>query len=155
MKKILFWTLIVLAATPQSVIAKQKKKTTPPKIVRTAPQSLVGFWELTYLEGVDVDKTYKNNKPRINFDPKRIQLSGNNSCNTFSGQIKIEGNKIIFVKQMIQTMMACEGDGEQKFMAALNSVQTFAFSEANKLDLIAGDRGVMQFTKVIKQNNKK
>lgn len=152
MKKSIVLLLLLTCSVAHQSMAQSKKKNPPHAVRKTPPPSLAGFWELNYIEGANVEQLYKGNKPKINFDPKRIQITGNNSCNTFSGPIKIEGNKITFTKPLMQTLMACEGEGEQKFMEALGKVQTFAFSENDKLDFIAGDRGVMQFTRVIKKH---
>lgn len=150
MKKLLFASLLCVGLLPSASFA-QKAQTNKVKSAANKPQHIVGVWELTYLEGVDVSVLYKNSKPRVSFDPKRILISGNNSCNSFSCPIKIEGFKIIYTKQMMQTLKACPGNGEQKFMDALVTVSSFAFSENDKLDLIAGDRGVMQFKRIIKK----
>lgn len=152
MKKILLCTLAASLLLSGNVLAQ--KKVEPPKgkgpVVRKAPANIVGVWELTYLEGADIGKLFPDKKPIIAIDPKRILISGFNGCNNFSGKIKIEGNKITFTEPFQQTLKACNGNGEQKFMDALNSVKSFAFSENDKLDLIAGDRGAMQLTRIVK-----
>jgi heat shock protein HslJ len=148
MKKFAFITILLstFLSVHTQAMHRQKKKSTK----QTEQEKLVGTWELNYIERVELADLYKDKMPTINFDAKTSLISGYNGCNSFSGMVKIEGNQISFPKPMEQTLVACEGDGEQKFIEAMGTVQTFAFSEANKLDLIAGDRAVMQFTRVVK-----
>lgn len=151
MKKLLFFLLCIsTVATAQNKIVQKSVPAQAPK-----DPKVVGVWELNYIEGADVATMYKKKKPKIAFDPKLVLLSGNNGCNDFSGQIKVENHKIIFEKPFVQTQKACIGDGEALFMDALAKVKTYAMTDSNKLDLIAGDRGIMQFTKVVKNQEEK
>lgn len=155
MKKILLCTLAALLLISGNLLAQKQQAVPKAKgpAVRKGPPTIVGAWTLSFLEGGDVDQLFPNKKPIIAIDPKRILLSGFNGCNTFSGKIKIEANKISFLEPIQQTIKACKGNGEEQFMNALNTVQSFAFSENEKLNLIAGDRGVMQFTPALKSNS--
>lgn len=150
MKKPVFVLLLISSLFSNNLLA-QKSNNRKTKSVSKTSATIVGEWKLNYLEGENVMKLYRKDIPQISFDAKRVLISGKNSCNSFSGPIKIEGNKIMFTKAFTQTLRACEGDGEQKFMEALAKVQTFSFSEADRLDLIAGDIGVMQFTRIVKK----
>lgn len=152
MKKILFCTLAASLLLSSNVPAQKKQEVPKGKgpVVRKGPSTVVGAWTLTYLEGADIAKLFPDKKPIIAIDPKKILISGFNGCNTFSGKIKIEANKITFLGPIQQTLKACNGNGEQKFMDALNTVKSFALSENDKLDLIAGDRGAMQLTRIVK-----
>lgn len=150
MKKPIFAVLLISGLFSNNLLA-QKSNNKKAKSVCKTQSTIVGAWKLNYLEGTDVKKLYPKDIPQITIDTKKILISGTNSCNSFSGPIKIDGNKIIFTEAFTQTLRACEGDGEQKFMEALAKAQTFSFSEADKLDLIAGDRGIMQFTRIVKK----
>jgi heat shock protein HslJ len=145
------FVVLLISSLFSNTILAQKSNAKKAKSACKTQSTIVGAWKLNYLEGEDIKKLYKNAIPKISFDAKKILISGNNSCNSFSGPIKIEGNKIVFTKAFMQTLRVCEGDGEQKFLEALTKVQTFSFSEADKLDLIAGDRGIMQFTRIEKK----
>lgn len=147
MKKIVLG-MVVLASfgsLEATAMHRQKAKKT---MAKSPKELLVGTWELNYLEGEEVANLYKDKLPELTFEVGATKVSGNNSCNGFGGEVVVTGQKIVFSDKMIQTMMACEGSGEQKFMEALRKVQSYAFSDADKLDLIAGDRGLMQLTKV-------
>ena len=155
MKKILFCTLAVSLLLSNNVMAQKKQEVPKGKgpVVRKGPATIIGAWTLSYLEGGDINKLFPDKKPIIAIDPKKILISGFNGCNTFSGKIKIEANKITFLGPIQQTLKACNGNGEQKFMDALNTVKSFALSDNEKLDLIAGDRGAMQFTRAEKSKS--
>ena len=155
MKKILFCAVAASLLLSGNVFAQNKMEAPKGKgpVSRKGPLAIVGAWSLNYLEGANMDMLFPDKKPIIAIDPKRILISGFNGCNNFSGKIKIEGNKITFLEPFQQTLKACNGDGEQKFMDALNTVKSFAFSENDKLDLIAGDRGAMQLTRIVKPKN--
>lgn len=152
MKKILLGIVALSFVLSSSVMAQKKQEAPKGKgpVVRKAAANIVGAWTLTYMEAGDINKLFPDKKPIIAIDPKRIMISGFNGCNTFSGKIKIEGNKISFLEPFQQTLKACKGNGEEKFMDALNTIKSFAFSENEKLDLLAGDKGVMQFTRAEK-----
>lgn len=113
--------------------------------------TLAGTWELNYITGprIAFDGLYPNNKPTITFDLKENRVSGNNSCNSYSGNLLIDGNKINFNDaKMITTMMACEGQGEQVFMSTLVKINTYSISEDGKtLNFIMGDIAMMRFEK--------
>lgn len=147
MKKIVLGMMILASFASQDAAAmhRQKVKKTNTK---SPKEQLVGTWQLNYLEGEQVEKLYTDKLPEITFEQGASRVSGQNSCNGYSGAVEISGQKIVFSSKMIQTMIACEGLGEQKFMEALRKVQSFAFPDPDKLDLIAGDRGLMQLTKI-------
>ncbi len=155
MKKILLCTLAASLFISSNLLAQKQAAVPKAKgpAIRKGPPNIVGAWTLSYIEGGDVDQLFPDKKPLIAIDPKRILISGFNGCNTFSGKIKIEANKISFLEPFQQTIKACKGNGEERFMDALNKIKSFAFSDNEKLDLIAGDRGLMQFTRAQKSKS--
>ena len=108
---------------------------------------LSGTWTLKYITGprIAFDGLYPEKKPHVTFDISKNTISGNNSCNGFSGEVAIDGDKIAFDK-IIQTMMACEGIGEQTFSKTLSAVTSYKV-ENNILSLYAGDIEMMRFSK--------
>ncbi|ESU26599.1 DUF306 protein [Flavobacterium limnosediminis JC2902] len=123
----------------------------------TADQSgsLNGSWQLNYISGprIAFDGLYPDKKPTINFDVKENRVSGNNSCNSYSGKLNVDGNKISFKdSKMASTMMACPGQGEQVFMSTLQKIDTYSVSEDGKtLNFIMGDVAMMRFEKIRKE----
>lgn len=113
--------------------------------------TLQGSWELNYISGprIAFDGLYPNKKPVINFDIAESKVSGNNSCNSFSGKLVVEGNKIDFTQPMMMTKMMCgDGKGEQVFMSTLEKINSFSISDDGKiLNFISGDIALMRFTK--------
>ena len=113
--------------------------------------TLEGNWELNYITGprIAFEGLYPNKKPAINFDLKEKRISGNNGCNSFSGTLKVEGNKIDFTQPLAVTKMMClNGQGEQVFMSTLSKIDTYSITENGKtLNFISGDIAMMRFTK--------
>ncbi|WP_239023092.1 META domain-containing protein [Flavobacterium endoglycinae] len=112
---------------------------------------LEGSWELNYITGPKIafDGLYPNKKPSINFDLKENRVSGNNSCNTYSGKLVLDGNKIDFTQPMMSTKMMClDGQGEKIYMNTLQKVTSYDITDDGKtLNFISGDIAVMRFTR--------
>ena len=125
---------------------KTSKKATP-SMPNTA--ALTGTWELNYITGprIAFDGLYPNKKPMLKFDASAKTVGGNTSCNSFNGQLKVDGNKISFNDPMAMTRMMCPGDGENTFLETLKKVNSWSVSDGKILNLITGDIAVMRFTK--------
>uniref|UniRef100_UPI00404A9DA8 META domain-containing protein n=1 Tax=Gelidibacter sp. TaxID=2018083 RepID=UPI00404A9DA8 len=108
---------------------------------------LSGTWTLKYITGprIAFDGLYPEKKPHIIFDLSENKISGNTSCNGFGGEVAIDGYKIT-IDKVIQTMIACEGIGEQTFTKALSAITSYNV-ENNILSLYAGDIEMMRFSK--------
>jgi heat shock protein HslJ len=149
MKKTLSILLLCSLALPmQSMASVKKKKGKKSSLASQKRQGITGVWVVTYIVHIDINKTFKQGHiPSIQFDASLKNLSGNDGCNTFSRPIKIEGNKIIAAGPFLSTLMACEGSADQKFMDVLKKINSYAMPDEQTLDLIAGDIGVLQFTR--------
>ena len=117
-----------------------------------AVSKLDGTWELNYISGprITFDGLYPNKKPTIKFDAKANQVSGNASCNTYSGKLIVDGNKIDFTQPMAVTKMMClDGlQGEQTYLATLQKITSYDVTDDGKtLNFISGDIAMMRFTK--------
>ena len=117
-----------------------------------AVAKLDGSWELNYITGprIAFDGLYPNKKPIIIFNVKESQVSGNNSCNSYTGKLALEGHKINFSEYpMISTKMMCgDGQGEQVYMNTLQKITSYDISEDGKvLTFISGDIAMMRFEK--------
>lgn len=107
---------------------------------------LNGSWELDYIaaQAISFDSLYKEKKPMLIFNTDKNELSGNSSCNSFSGKIKITANTIDFGGPLAMTMMACPGNGEKIFLDALQSANRYSVNESG-LTLIKDDMAIMHF----------
>lgn len=112
--------------------------------------SLEGTWQLNYITGprIAFDGLYPDKKPTITFDLKKNIVSGNTSCNNFSGQFNVADNKISFTEAMAMTKMACPGEGETIFLQALKKVNSYDVTAGYTLALLMDDTAIMRFTKV-------
>lgn len=108
---------------------------------------LAGTWELDYVmePGASFDSLYAARKPTITFDVINKKVSGNSSCNNFSGKLNANENQISF-GPMAATKMACPGSGEQVFFNHLERVNSFDVQD-DTLTMIMGDIVVMRWKK--------
>lgn len=111
--------------------------------------SLEGNWELNYISGPKIafEGLYPEQKPNITFVLKEDKVMGKNSCNNYSGKMKVKGNTINFDKNgMISTKMFCDGEGENLYMNTLQKVNAYSITDEGKtLNLLMGDVAVMRF----------
>ena len=86
--------------------------------------ALTGTWELNYITGTRIafDGLYPNKKPTLKLDASAKTVSGNTSCNSFNGPLKVDGNKISFTDPMAMTRMMCPGEGENTFLETLHLI---------------------------------
>lgn len=87
-------------------------------------------WVLTELMGKPI-QTPKDGKPAfVTFSSKEARMSGNNSCNLFSGSYSIKSGNRIEIGQMMNTMMACENmDQASQFMQVLQKADNYTVVE--------------------------
>ena len=121
------------------------------KTSNNALASLEGTWELNYITGprIAFGGLYPNQKPIIFFDLKENRVSGNASCNSYSGKLNVDGNKISFKDPMAMTKMMCmDIQGEEVYMSTLQKIDSYSISEDGKtLNFIMGDTAMMRFVK--------
>lgn len=125
---------------------------TTAKSKKSDASSLDGTWELNYITGprITFDGLYPNKKPTIVFNTKENQVSGNNSCNNYTGKLVVDGNKIDFTQPMAVTKMMCldGGQGETTYMKTLQRITSYDITDDGKtLNFISGDIAMMRFTK--------
>ncbi len=96
----------------------------------SANNMLAGEWELVGMPAAKepLKMKFPNRMPYISFDAKANRISGNTSCNSFSGDAHLNGNKLDLSGPMITTRMACiEGmGGEQLFLNMLKIVNNYS-----------------------------
>lgn len=116
------------------------------------PEAINGPWELNFISGrkIAFEGLYPGIKPLIVFDVANKRISGNTGCNSFSGKLRINGNKIDFKEPMAMTKMFCEGEGEHAFTEILKKVTSYALNDSNELIFLQDNTVVMRF---IKQSN--
>lgn len=113
-----------------------------------AQNSLVGTWELDYIDGsgVTFNELYPNKKPSITFDSSSGKVSGNGGCNNFNSNVEVHGRNIKF-GPIASTRMACQGNGESLFFQTLEKINVQSVN-GDQLTLIVGDIAKMRFKKV-------
>lgn len=112
------------------------------------PEKLDGLWVLNYISspGINSDSLFPNKKPEVNFSTADKRVTGNTSCNSFSGPFKLQDNKISFEETMAMTRMFCPGKGESVFLETLKKVNSFS-TDGKTLNFIMGDVAIMRFAR--------
>ncbi|SKA14974.1 META domain-containing protein [Sediminibacterium ginsengisoli] len=145
MKKLLLWFILICGLMLLLFACRSSRQAT------AAPAALNGSWELIYI--LDPPSTFHGlyptaKKPILNFDTNAGTLSGNTSCNSLSGKLNTDGNKIDFNGPIIMTKMFCPGDGEPAFMNVLKRVDRYDINKKEgTMTFFAGDETVMKFTR--------
>lgn len=141
---------LLLAITIGFLTSCNSKK----EVALVGSKSLEGNWELSYISGprIAFDGLYPNQRPDITFNLKENRVMGRNSCNNYSGKVKVEGNTIDFDEDgMVSTKMFCEGEGESIYMNTLNKVNAYTITDGGKtLSLLVGDVEMMRFERKYK-----
>lgn len=151
MKKLI---LISICVALFAISCNSTKSTTTGEMAATAkevnPSELEGIWELNYLSGTKIsyENLYTDKKPFLSFNIKDSRVSGNSSCNSFTGNITLNKNYLRFDDAMAMTKMFCAGEGESSFMDSLKKVNSYSVSDNGKtLNLLMGDIAIMRFHK--------
>ena len=139
--------LILILTILMSCMANKGMNTVGNDTPSNQATALNDIWALEEIEGVAVTaKDFGREIPVLEFHMVDGKMMGNSGCNRISGTYRVDGNTISF-GPMISTKMACPGDGEQRFLTALDKAKTFKI-EKLKLYLLEGDTEVLQFKKV-------
>jgi len=111
---------------------------------------LGGTWELDYISGprIAFNGLYPGKKPLVAFDLQEKRVTGNSSCNSFSGKLVADDSSINFNEPMIMTKMACPGEGESIFLETLKKVNKYNVSGDTVLNFMMGDIAIMRFHKI-------
>jgi heat shock protein HslJ len=150
MKKVIsFITIITIISFALYACKNKAAKTSAasaPVIADSA--KLNGNWQMNYITGAtSFDSLYPAKIPAINFDVVAKKISGNTGCNSFSGKLVTDGNKISFADPMIMTKMFCPGDGEPLFLQNLQKVETYLIVNDTTLNFMMGEIAIMKFVK--------
>ena len=143
MRQLLFIPFILCVLLTSSYCTKKTS-------VSTADiTKLNGTWELNFMDSLTTpfEAFYPNNKPFIMFDVGNNMVSGNTSCNSFSGKLNVTGNKIDFTQPMAMTRSFCQGEGENAFLLRLNKVKTWSLIDDHTLQFMIDEMAIMRFTK--------
>lgn len=111
---------------------------------------LGGKWELNYISGprIAFNGLYPGRKPELFFELAEKRVSGNSSCNSFSGKLVADDSSINFNEPMVATKMACPGEGEAIFFEILKKVNKYTVTGDTTLNFMMGDIAIMRFKKI-------
>ncbi len=108
---------------------------------------LTGNWSVTNLGETPV---VEDAPVTLQFDTEG-KVSGNASCNRYSGGFELTGEGLTF-EPLVSTRMACDQprmDQENRFLKLMETVSRFEIGEAGQLTLLANDDPVIVAARVI------
>ena len=105
---------------------------------RVATMDLPGStWELVAMDG---ETLAGDAVPTLAFD-EQGGVSGSTGCNTFSGEVSIDGNALTF-GPLVTTRMACADPAanaqEEAFLSAMEGVSAYTIDDQGRLVLQGG-----------------
>ncbi|WP_442589075.1 META domain-containing protein [Pedobacter sp. AW31-3R] len=111
---------------------------------------LGGTWQLDYISGprIAFNGLYPGKIPQMAFDIQGKRVSGNSSCNGFSGKLVADDTSISFNEPLASTKMACPGEGEAIFFETLKKVNKYTITGDTTLNFLSGDIAIMRFRKI-------
>ena len=104
------------------------------------------IWALEFINSAEFVKGELSNHPVIEIYLEEERIHGNAGCNTINGKVEVEGSNISF-SEIITTEMACPGNLEQRFLAALESIDNYKIGKL-RLFLYEGESERLVFRKI-------
>ena len=108
-------------------------------------QRLSGEWSLEQLMGRQITEEKYMNDPYLRLDPQAKKVTGNSSCNGFSGNITLKGDTLTF-DEVIATKMYCEKSVEKEFMEVLHRTDRYVL-KGTQLYLFGEGEALARFLK--------
>ena len=135
---VLFWSLVIIACNHPESMSNSADKS-----------NVIGSYKVTFIANNEVSNISDKNIT-INFKPDG-KVNGNNSCNNYGGNYKIDKDKLSF-GVMMSTKMFCQENAkiESVFMSNLTDVDGFKIHE-DVLILLRGNTQVIKAKKVSKK----
>jgi heat shock protein HslJ len=92
-------------------------------------QSSPSLYDIWVLAGVNSQQKYEvnlvSNTPVLELDSAKKIMSGHTGCNSMSGKLRVEGNKLIFENVMLTSKQGCNDKGfEKKLISSFKSGNT-------------------------------
>jgi len=126
-------------------ISEQKKVVVSEQFIESNKWELVSFQDQ---KPEEVGFTHKTPTLVINLAENKI--GGNSGCNSFGGEVIIEGNTIRFDK-IFSTKMYCDGVPEHEFFQLLQQPLQYKIEE-DVLKLLKDGSDILEFKKVSDSN---
>jgi putative lipoprotein len=145
MKNIFFITLTLLLFSFGCKTAKSTKTNKKEKQPQEMTINKTTKWILTSYNGQKPQEAgFKERIPYLKIDKEAGSISGNSGCNSFSGPVELEGNKIK-VGVLASTKAYCMGVPEYDFFTFLNDADNYKI-KGDTLQLLKEDKVLLEFT---------
>ncbi|MCT4586613.1 MAG: META domain-containing protein [Carboxylicivirga sp.] len=116
---------------------------------KTAEEQFVegNIWQLTKFKGQSLaDAGFSQKTPQLIINMAENKTGGNGGCNSFGGEVKVEGKTMAFDK-IFSTKMYCDGVPENEFFQILQ--QPLEFQLDNDLLRLSKDGKVLMEFKLM------
>ncbi|HAY32891.1 MAG TPA: META domain-containing protein [Ignavibacteria bacterium] len=134
-RSLYFLPLLTVLIFTAGILNSQDMETSQP--TEGTETFLNGYWEMTGLGFENIlNASFSKGAPFIEINIKEQTVSGSTGCNTFSGKVTSEGEKIKF-ENLLSTEMACQYSRDAEIFNALTSCNNY-FTDNNKLTLKNG-----------------
>jgi heat shock protein HslJ len=100
--------------------------TAPATAVSAGSNSLQDIWVLAMINSEQkYDVNFVNNTPVLDLDSAKRSMSGHTGCNSISGKLKVQGNKLLFDSVRLTSSQPCNDKGfEKKLVSGLKGGNT-------------------------------
>ena len=145
MKNIFFIALTILLFSFGCKSAKNTEGGKKAQVQQKMTIDKTTKWILTSYNGQKPQEAgFKERIPFLRIDKEKGSISGNSGCNSFSGSVEIDENKLK-VGMLAATKAYCMGVPEHEFFNFLNDADNYKI-KGNKLQILKGDKVLMEFT---------
>ena len=112
--------------TLESLLNPNASTATPTPAMSQSSNSLQDIWVLAMVNSEQkYDVNLVNNTPLLEFDSTKRSVSGHTGCNSLSGKLRIQGNKLLFDSLRLTSNQPCNDKGfEKKLVSSLKSGNT-------------------------------
>jgi heat shock protein HslJ len=111
----------------------------------SSPEEIGGKWMLVSIPGTEGSSLQEHRQPFLLLNSKEKKYSGNNSCNSISGELTFQTDSIRFLPG-ISTKMFCQHSLEEEFMSRLHRINSYKL-ENNQLHFYHSGQPLFVFEK--------
>lgn len=112
--------------TLESLLNPNASATTATPGASPTSTSLNDIWVLAAINSQQkYDVNFVNNTPVLDLDSANKSMSGHTGCNSISGKLRVQGNKLIFDSVMVNSKQPCNDKGfEKKLLSSFKGGNT-------------------------------
>lgn len=137
--------IILLALTIFTVSCGTPSGTASTKLSKTATTLSQNDWQLFSMNGQKITVPDGGRIPTLSFDPQNMTVSGNSSCNSFSGSFTADKDALSFGNLAGTRMMCPDMKMETAFLSTIANAKNFSIYESKLVLNDASGKQLMAF----------